>query len=70
MFPGSQDYADSSDEDIASKISSEFEVSSMASGIPRFSRKFKSFVNNDDMGSSSSSVLEIVSDGGRQETGV
>ena len=47
MFPGGMD-ADSSDEDIASKLSSEFDVSSMASGIPQLrGKKFKSIVDDD-----------------------
>ena len=63
MFPGGQEQADSSDEDIASKLSSEFDVSSMASGIPKIGKKFKNLLLNEGS-SSSSSVLEVVSDKG------
>ena len=66
MFPGGQEQADSSDEDIASKLSSEFDVSSMASGIPKIGKKFKNLLNNEGS-SSSSSVLEVVSDKGQPD---
>ena len=62
MFPGGMD-ADSSDEDIASKLSSEFDVSSMASGIPQLrGKKFKSIV--DDDGSQYSSQFDKGSEQG------
>ena len=54
---------------MASKLSSEIDVSSMHSGIPGISKKFKKLVNKGNS-SSSSSVLEVVSDGGKNDIGI